>query len=189
VVRVIFLLFALSPSFGQATSEGRFAGNVPKEVYQLMKQRECRPIEGFYDRDINSPSFIYVSGLFGTSTAIFFACKSDIPITRGKYKIVLMKKNITKDGVTYSDFEDCPNEIHYENMPGGLSLRVRLNDKKLVLDDYNLWENTKKYIWNNENLLHIHTEDMPLWVLDERREGVGYGFFCVKGKWYNLSYD
>ena len=189
MIRDIYLaLFLLVFSFGCVATEklnDRFVGSVPKEIYQLMGEKKCSPIEGFYDRDIYFPAFVYVRGLFNGNTAIIFACEINAPIADGRYKVVLVRKSYSENGVVYSDFEDCKNEIYFRSMPGGLSVRVLQEPLSL---DYNLWEHTRNYVWN-QTLSHVDISDNVSWIIDERYEAVGYGLFCVEGDWYNVSYD
>ena len=190
MIRVICLFFLLyrGLSFGCAASENvgdRFIGSVPKEIYQLMVEKECSPIKGFYDRDIYFPAFVYASSMFNGDTAIIFACEIKGPIADDRYKIVLVRKSYSEKGVVYSDFEDCESEIYFKSMPGGLSLRALQEPLSL---DYNLWEHTRNFIWDRTLSLDDISEKVP-WIIEERYEGVGYGLFCVEGNWYNVSYD
>lgn len=189
MIRTAFLfLVLLKLSFGCIASDEvgkQFIGSVPKEVYRLMLERECSPIEGFYDRYITLPPFIYSSHLLNGGDAIFFACEIDNPVTDDRYKIVLVKKSYSDNGVVYSDYEECESEIYLRSMPGGLSMR--LLDGPLDLD-YNLWEYTKNYTWDQKLPLPDISEKVS-WLIEEHYGGTGYGFFCAEGNWYNVAYD
>lgn len=182
-------LVLLKLSFGCLASDGvskQFIGGVPKEVYQLMRQRECSPIEGFYDRYITLPPFVYYSYLLNDgSNAIFFACEIDKPVTDDRYKIVLVRKSYFDNGVVYSDYDECESEIYFRSMPGGLSIRLLNGPLKL---DYNLWEHTKNYTWDQKRP-HPDIGEKVSWLIEEHYGGTGYGFFCFEGDWYNVAYD
>tara|TARA_B100000767_G_scaffold254099_1_gene259207 strand:- start:423 stop:989 length:567 start_codon:yes stop_codon:yes gene_type:complete len=188
MIRLTFLIFSFSIlSAGCNAAEhtyDKYAGAVPKEIYSLMKARECSPISRFYDGSIYAPSFVYNTSLFKKARAIFFACQLDNPKTEDKYKIVIVEKMITTGGVKYSDFRECPSEILYRKMPGGLSLNFNESDLKR---ESNLWEDTRRYRFT-ENI-NIPSDQSPQWLLDERRDGTGYGFFCAENQWYNIAYD
>ena len=162
-----------------------YIGSVPREVTRLMKEKECSPIEGFYDRDINLPAFVYNGRLFDGDEAIIFVCEINEPVADDRYKIVLIKKSYSDHGVVYSDYAECESEIYFRNMPGGLSLRQIRGPLKL---DYNLWEHTKNYTWD-QKLPHPDIIERVSWLIEERYEGTGYGFFCAEGNWYNVAYD
>ena len=187
VVCLWFLLQAHSLDCFASKPDDPFVGSVPKEVHRLMMEKGCSPIEAFYDREVYSPTFIYVSDLLSEGTAIFFTCEIDEPKKTENYKIVLVRKSYSNGVVRYSEFGDCPGEIYFREMPGGLSVRL---DQDIGRLKYNLWEDTRKYKWV-DNALHPLSVDSQrsYWLLEERYAGVGYGFFCVNGKWYNVSYD
>lgn len=181
-------LVLLQLSFGCIASDEvskQFIGSVPKEVYRLMLERECSPIEGFYDRYITLPPFVYHSHLFDGDGAIIFVCEIDEPVADDRYKIVLVRKSYSDNGVVYSDYEECDSEIYFRNMPGGLS--IRLPDGPLELD-YNLWEHSKNYIWDQTQLPSDISEGVP-WLIEEWYGGAGSGLFCAEGNWYNVAYD
>ena len=148
---------------------------VPKEIYSLMKAKECSPISGFYDRSVYAPPFVYKTN----SPEVFFACQIDNAKTEDRYKIVIQ---LTRQSV-YSDFQKCPSEIFFREMPGGLSLNFNVGDLKQRL---NLWQDTRRYR-RTENI-DIPPEHKPQWLLDALHDGVGVGFVCADGHWYNVVY-
>ena len=182
---LLFLLKLSLSCVASAEVSDSFVGSVPKKFYQLMLEKECSPIKGFYDRDINQPAFVYHSRLFNGDDAIIFACEINEPVTDDRYKIVLIKKSYSDHGVVYSDFEKCENEIFFRSMPGGLAIRLLQGPLEL---DYNLWKHTKNYIWDRTLPNPVISEKVS-WLIEERYEGTGYGFFCAEGNWYNVTYD
>ena len=184
---VLFLVMFFSHFHGEAFGAPRdsFVGSVPLEIYKLMKNKHCSPIRGFYDRHIFSPPFAYANGLPG-GDAVFFVCQVDNPTVEEKYKMVIMKKQRLKRKITYSDFEECPSEIYFEHMPGGLSI-VRKPDIPPL--PYNPWKDTIRDVWKKNERLDVDGGDSPSWIIDERAEGVGYGFFCTGNEWYHVAYD
>ena len=183
----IVLLLLLLHFHNEVVAEikDRFIGNVPLEIYQLMKKKQCSPIEGFYDRIIISPSFIYVDKLLD-GNIIFFVCQIDNSMVDRKYKMVIIREDYSNNKIMFLDFENCPNEIYFEHIPGGLSI---IRNPDISSFDYNRWMDTRKNIWRGKNKLNIDIGDNPSWIINERAEGVGYGFFCVDNEWYHVSYD
>ena len=184
---VLTLLVLFSHFHGEAFGEPRdsFIGSVPLKIYKLMKRKHCSPVAGFYDRHIFSPPFTYIERLPG-GDMVLFVCQIDNPTTEDKYKIVIMRIQYLKTKTVHSDFEKCPSEIYREDMPGGLSI-VRKPDISHFA--YNRWEDTRKHVWKKNERLDFDGRDNPPWIIDERAEGVGYGFFCAGSEWYHVSYD
>lgn len=179
---LLFFFHFHSEAFGEPGDS--LIGNAPLEIYQLMKEKQCSPIKGFYDRSILFPPFAYVTGLPGGSM-IFFVCQIDNPTADEKYKMVIGRMSYKKGKIALSDFEKCPSEIYFEYMPGGLSI---FRNPDISSIDYNRWEDTRKHVWKKNERLGFDGGDNPSWIIDDRAEGVGHGFFCAGGEWYYVSY-
>jgi len=188
MIRASYLFLLLGCFLNVAKSEEmgvQFTGNVPKEIARLMLEKDCSPIEKFYDRDVRLPPFVYHDSLFDGETAIIFACEIDNSDTDDKFQIVLIRKKYSDNGLVYSDFADCSSEIKFRHMPGGLTISSMTSPLEF---DYNFWENTKSYIWDQAK--PKDAINGVSWMIEERqRGGVGYGLFCFRGDWYNISFD
>ena len=164
-----------------AKGPDHFAGNAPEYIYNLMLENECVPIKGFYKGVVDAPPFVSSRELYYGAETIFFACELQNPVGENRYKIVILL-----DGRYETEkFSHCPGEILFREraMPGGLSLHV---NKNLPAGKYFLWDDTK---WGSDLVFIPESQLKSLWILDERRGGVGSGFFCVYVDWYHMSYD
>lgn len=171
---VLVILGLVFSNVASAVTDEPCVVSIPEEICKLMEQKECSPIKKFYSRDLTIfPPFIYAEHLLaGHADLIVFACEMHKPTKSGRYKIVLMKKSFSKDNQNYiySNFEECPNEIYFRDMPGGLSVHsnIRPSDSTVPQD--------------------ISTHENTFWHLKERAEGVGTGFFCSQGDWHREFY-
>ena len=188
----LMLLASLPVSAASAADEAgdAFVGSVPQELHQLMAERQCSPIKGFYARPhtIVEPPFGYGFGVLGGDTLVFFACELDSPKASSRYMIVLLRRSYSAgSGRTYLDLGICPSEIHFDNyMPYGLSLGYPLPSMEGV--PYYSWQDTRPGLRKAKEANLADVVDSATWFLNDGIAGAGTAFFCLDGAWHYIPY-
>ena len=113
-----------------------------------------------------------------------FACKNTNSVENSKFKVVVLKLSSGQMS-KYEKVGNCPSEIPFDVMPGGLILKqygLTENSK------FNQWENARKGIWITEKT-PIGYIDKSVVAIHESIGGERVILFCVSGAWNYIAFD
>ena len=156
-----------------------FIGSVPLTIHGLMKERGCFPIPEFYAREVYRPPFVVNHSISLTA----FVCQIGIPKDDYQYKLVVGHSRRVANGMEFRPLKECPSEILFRGMPGGLAISVH---SRRSSQNYNLMDDAKKESHPKQGVSLKSSWSIDLHANPNRE--AEHGYFCRGGQWHHVPY-